>query len=84
MTPTGFDSHVITSGQDSDLRKSCQSGAAISGAEGLCTGAHGDAPVADLARLVEVWPNLPASVRVDILALASSHTATPGSADGTR
>jgi hypothetical protein len=60
--------------QDNELRQAELSRAAQTGAAGSGTLSHGIATDHDLAHLIDVWPNLPALIRVAILALVHSST----------
>jgi hypothetical protein len=54
----------------SELRQTDPSRAAISGAVSTAAPVH--APDADLARVIEAWPALPAHVRAAVLALVQA------------
>jgi len=78
LTPTGFDSPVTTTSQDSDLRNPGQPRAAKSGAEGSRTDSHEAAIDPALARVVEAWPRLPKPIQMEIQALVANEDTPSG------
>ena len=63
MTPTGSEPDAATICTDNNLRQSAVSSAAKSGAV---------QPDPDLARIIDVWFDLPAHIRAAVLALVQA------------